>query len=175
MTDRNSKVRRRIAAGKLRLRVRDLRHLGPRAETLLAEIGIHSVEALRERGALEAYLELRRRGSMKTLNMLWALVGALDPWPEGTDWREVSRSEARLPLMLEVEARDSARASTLQAAGVLPGRSTQGRKNRTSLRRTQPAGEGTWVPGLPFEGSPKKKNRPSGRSSGATPRGTRGR
>jgi hypothetical protein len=32
-----------------------------------------------------------------------------------------------------------------------------------------------WVPGLPFEGSPKKKNRPSGRSSGATPRGTRGR
>ena len=48
MTDRNSKVRRRIAAGKLRLRVRDLRNLGPRAEVLLAEIGIHSVEALRE-------------------------------------------------------------------------------------------------------------------------------
>ena len=175
MTDRNSKVRRRIAAGKLRLRVRDLRNLGPRAEALLAEIGIHSVEALRERGALEAYLALRRAGHSQSLNLLWALVGALEPWPEGRDWREVARSPARLPLKLEVEARDSARASTLQAAGDLPGRSTQGRKNRTSLRRTQPAGEGAWVPGLPFEGSPKKKNRPSGRSSGATPRGTRGR
>ena len=148
MTDRNSKVRRRIAAGKLRLRVRDLRNLGPRAEVLLAEIGIHSVEALRERGALEAYLELRRRGSMKTLNMLWALVGALDPWPEGTDWREVSRSEARLPLMLEVEARDQARAAVQQAAKVAV---------TPSSEAEEPI---EWVPGLPFESANlKKKNR----------------
>jgi len=148
VTDRNSKVRRRIAAGKLRLRVRDLRNLGPRAETLLAEIGIHSVEALRERGALEAYLELRRRGSMKTLNMLWALVGALDPWPEGTDWREVARSEARLPLMLEVEARDQARAAVQQAATVAV----------TPSSETEEPIE--WVPGLPFKSAkPKKKNR----------------
>ncbi len=148
MTDRNSKVRRRIAAGKLRLRVRDLRNLGPRAEALLAEIGIHSVEALRERGALEAYLELRRRGSMKTLNMLWALVGALDPWPEGTDWREVSRSEARLPLMLEVEARDQARAAVQQAAKVAV---------TPSSEAEEPI---EWVPGLPFESANlKKKNR----------------
>lgn len=150
MTDRNSKVRRRIAAGKLRLRVRDLRNLGPRAEALLAEIGIHSVEALRERGALEAYLELRRRGSMKTLNMLWALVGALDPWPEGTDWREVSRSEARLPLMLEVEARDQARAAVQQAATVAVTPSTEAEEEPIE-----------WVPGLPFESARpnKKKNR----------------
>jgi len=149
VTDRNSKVRRRIAAGKLRLRVRDLRNLGPRAETLLAEIGIHSVEALRERGALEAYLELRRRGSMKTLNMLWALVGALDPWPEGTDWREVARSEARLPLMLEVEARDQARAAVQEAATVAV---------TPSIEAEEPI---EWVPGLPFESARpnKKKNR----------------
>ncbi len=149
MIDRNSKVRRRIAAGKLRLRVRDLRNLGPRAETLLAEIGIHSVEALRERGALEAYLELRRRGLMKTLNMLWALVGALDPWPEGTDWREVARSEARLPLMLEVEARDQARAAVQQAAAVAV---------TPSSEAEEPI---EWVPGLPFESARpnKKKNR----------------
>ena len=149
MTDRNSKVRRRIAAGKLRLRVRDLRNLGPRAETLLAEIGIHSVEALRERGALEAYLELRRRGSMKTLNMLWALVGALDPWPEGTDWREVARSEARLPLMLEVEARDQARAAVQEAGTVAV---------TPSIEAEEPI---AWVPGLPFESARpnKKKNR----------------
>jgi hypothetical protein len=151
VTDRNSKVRRRIAAGKLRLRVRDLRNLGPRAEALLAEIGIHSVEVLRQRGALEAYLELRRRGSMKTLNMLWALVGALDPWPEGTDWREVSRGEARLSLMLEVEARDQARLAVQRAAvsEIAGGATTRD----------------DWVPGMPFETGgggkrqPKKKNR----------------
>ena len=151
MTDRNSKVRRRIAAGKLRLRVRDLRNLGPRAEVLLAEIGIHSVEALRERGALEAYLELRRRGSMKTLNMLWALVGALDPWPEGTDWREVSRSEARLPLMLEVEARDQARIAVRKAAGLYA-------PTTPSLDSDTDGAREEWVPGMPFE--PQKKNRP---------------
>jgi len=149
VTDRNSKVRRRIAAGKLRLRLRDLRNLGPRAEALLTEIGIHSVEALRERGALEAYLELRRRGSMKTLNMLWALVGALDPWPEGTDWREVARSEARLPLMLEVEARDQARAAVQEAATVAV---------TPSIEAEEPI---EWVPGLPFESARpnEKKNR----------------
>lgn len=148
MTERNSKVRRRIAAGKLRLRVRDLRNLGPRAETLLAEIGIHSVEALRERGGLEAYLELRRRDVVKSLNMLWALVGALDPWPEGTDWREVARSEARLPLMLEVEARDQARAAVQQAAKVAV---------TPSSEAEEPI---EWVPGLPFESANlKKKNR----------------
>ena len=148
MTERNSKVRRRIAAGKLRLRVRDLRNLGPRAETLLAEIGIHSVEALRERGGLEAYLELRRRDVVKSLNMLWALVGALDPWPEGTDWREVARSKARLPLMLEVEARDQARAAVQQAAKVAV---------TPSSEAEQPI---DWVPGLPFQSANLiKKNR----------------
>ncbi|MFM8518664.1 MAG: TfoX/Sxy family DNA transformation protein, partial [Nevskiaceae bacterium] len=101
-----------MAAGKLQLRICDLRNLGPRAEALLATVGIRSSRQLRERGALEAYLALRRAGHSRSLNMLWALVGALEPWPEGRDWREVARSPARVPLMLAVEARDSAREST---------------------------------------------------------------
>ena len=100
MPDRNPKVRRRLAAGKLRLRLCDLRNLGPRSEKLLADIGIYTAEDLRRRGALEAYLELRRSGRVRSLNLLWALVGALEPWPEGRDWREVATSEARLPLLL---------------------------------------------------------------------------
>ena len=157
VTDRNSKVRRRIAAGKLRLRVRDLRNLGPRAETLLAEIGIHSVEALRQRGALEAYLELRRRGSMKTLNMLWALVGVLDPWPEGTDWREVSRGEARLSLMLEVEARDQARLAVQRAAVTEISAVAEIVGGATARDE--------WVPGMPFEtdGGSKRKSKKKNR------------
>jgi hypothetical protein len=175
MPERNAKVRRRLAAGKLHLRICDLRNLGPRAEGMLATVGIRTAKALRERGALEAYLALRRAGHSQSLNLLWALVGALEPWPEGRDWREVARSPARLSLMLEVEARDSARESTLQAAGVLRGRSAEGRRKPRSQRRTPPCGESAWVPGLPFEGSPKKKNRPSGRYSGETSRRARGR
>ena len=100
---RNSKVRQRIAAGKLRLRIRDLRNLGPRSEALLAGIGIDSVAELRRRGAARAYVELKRAGEVATLNMLWALAGALEPWPEGTHWREIARGEARLSLLLAVE------------------------------------------------------------------------
>ena len=44
MPERNSKVRRRIAAGKFRLRIRDLRNLGPRAERWLADAGIHLMQ-----------------------------------------------------------------------------------------------------------------------------------
>ena len=141
MPERNAKVRRRLAAGKLHLRICDLRNLGPRSEDILATVGIRTAKELRERGALESYLALRRAGHSQSLNLLWALVGALEPWPEGRDWREVARSPARLPLMLEVEARDSARESILQAAGVLTGRSARGRKNLKSQRRTPPAGD----------------------------------
>jgi hypothetical protein len=48
-------------------------------------------------------VELKRAGEVATLNMLWALAGALEPWPEGTHWREIARGEARLSLLLAVE------------------------------------------------------------------------
>lgn len=160
MPDRNTKVRRRIAAGKLRLRIRDLRNLGPRAEQMLAEAGIHSAEDLRRRGALEAFLAVRRAdGGRGSLNLLWALAGALEPWPEGRDWREVSASEARLPLMLAVEAREGARRQALAAAGLAPAASARGKPRRAEEPPTGSSTEGAWVPGLPFE-SPR---RPAGR------------
>jgi hypothetical protein len=161
MIERNAKVRRRLAAGKLQLRICDLRNLGPRAEALLATVGIRSSRELRERGALEAYFALRRAGHGRSLNMLWALVGALEPWPEGRDWREVARSPARVPLMLAVEARDSARESTLRAAGVLPARSAG--RGRTTTSLPLQGDDEAWVPGMPFESSGQKKNRPKGR------------
>ncbi|NDB25225.1 MAG: competence-specific regulator [Gammaproteobacteria bacterium] len=106
----------------MRLRICDLRNLGPQAERMLASVGIHSVEDLRRIGALEAYLAVQRSGQTRSLNLLWALVGALEPWPEGRDWREIAASEARLPLMLQVEG------------------------NKEGSRE-----EPVWVPGLPFE------------------------
>ena len=100
---RNSKVRARIAAGKLRLRIRDLRNLGVRSEQMLAAVGIRSVDELRRRGAVRAFADLRRAGIASSLNMFWALAGALEPWPEGRHWREVARGDARLSLLLSLE------------------------------------------------------------------------
>ena len=61
---RNSKVRARIAAGKLRLRMRDLRNLGARSEQLLAQIGVHDVAELRRRGAVAPLPSCGARGSV---------------------------------------------------------------------------------------------------------------
>jgi hypothetical protein len=100
---RNSKVRQRIAAGKLKLRVRDLRNLGVKAERVLAEIGVYTADELRRRGAVRTFAELKHRGQAPSLNMLWALAGALDPWPEGTHWREIARGQSRLSLLLAID------------------------------------------------------------------------
>lgn len=145
---RNSKVRRRIAAGKLRLRIRDLRNLGPRSESMLARVGVDSVEALRATGALPAFLKLRRAGVTRSLNALWALVGALEPWPEGRDWRDVAAGKERLPLLLAVEGRDRTRREVLGAAvdRAAPRPVTAHRRSKASGAN---ALEG-WAPGLPF-------------------------
>lgn len=137
---RNPKVRRRIAAGKLTLRIRDLRNLGPRTETMLAQVGIQSVATLRRIGGVEAYWRLRKANVTKSLNALWALVGALEPWPEGRDWRDVASGDERLGLMLTIETREQAREQVLLAAGRKPGPSRAARKRRPQGSPTRRAG-----------------------------------
>jgi len=85
------------------MRIRDLRNLGPRSEAMLKEIGIESVEALRRVGAVRAFVVMKRRGVTQSLNAFWAMVGALDPYPEGRDWRDVAHGDERLSLLLAVE------------------------------------------------------------------------
>jgi transcriptional regulator with XRE-family HTH domain len=116
---RNSKVRQRIAAGKLKLRIRDLRNLGMKSEQILADIGIYTADELRRQGAVRTFAELKRAGMSPSLNMLWALAGALDPWPEGTHWREIARGEARLSLLLAVEDLENAALAAHHAAAAL--------------------------------------------------------
>jgi DNA transformation protein len=149
-TARNAKVRRRIAAGKLRLRIRDLRNLGPRSEIMLAEIGIHDADSLRRRGALAAYLALRRAGVTTSLNALWALVGALEPWPYGTDWREVASGERRLALLLAVEQSDTAAGQRSPAAGKRPARKQAPAGRSGTQRAPRRLQDEAWAPGLPF-------------------------
>jgi DNA transformation protein len=131
---RNSKVRQRIAAGKLKLRIRDLRNLGVKSEQVLGALGIYTADALRHQGAVRVYAELKRSGAAPSLNLLWALAGALEPWPEGTHWREIARGDTRLSLLLAVEdleagaaAARAKKVSKATSAGVAAARKLRGK------------------------------------------------
>lgn len=80
-------------------RLSDLRNLGPKSETMLPAIGIHTPEDLAARGAVDAFIALKQSGVPVSLNALWAMEGALT----GRDWREVIRTD-KLRLLLELEA-----------------------------------------------------------------------
>ena len=81
-----------------------LPNLGPRSAQMLAAAGIGSLAALQRAGAIGAYLRVKRAGGPASLNLLYALVGALD----GTHWQQVRR-QRRLELLTALE--DQARAA----------------------------------------------------------------
>lgn len=72
--------------------------LGPKSTAMLAAAGVRSVADLRRLGAARAFLRVQAAGLHPSLNLLWALEGALTATP----WREVARSE-RTRLLFEVE------------------------------------------------------------------------
>ena len=80
-----------------------LLNLGPKSRAWLASIGIHTVDDLRRFGPVPAYMALKRSYGRVSLNLLYALVGAVD----GMHWLEVRR-QRRLELLLQLEdhARD---------------------------------------------------------------------
>lgn len=82
----------------------DLRGLGPKSLNMLAAAGIRSRADLEQLGSVQAYLRVKAAGENASLNLLWALEGALT----GEDWRVVAREErTRLLLALDA-ARDAA-------------------------------------------------------------------
>jgi DNA transformation protein len=78
-----------------------LRNLGPASARMLAEAGIRSVAALRKAGAVEAFRRVRHAVPRVSLNLLWALEGAL------TDraWQDIARTD-RTRLLLQLDASD---------------------------------------------------------------------
>jgi len=59
-----------------------LRNAGPTSSRWLAAVGIHTLDDLRKVGVVNAYNLVRAQGYNATLNLLWALQGALTdtPW-----------------------------------------------------------------------------------------------
>jgi DNA transformation protein len=81
----------------------ELPGLGPRSLAMLAAAGITDRATLERRGTVRAYLDVKRAGQPATLNLLWALEGALTH----RHWQEVARQE-RTRLLLSLDAAQQA-------------------------------------------------------------------
>lgn len=75
-----------------------LRNLGTASITMLQSANITTAAQLRALGAAAAFLAVKRAGCKPSLNLLWALEGALS----NRDWRDVAQDD-RLSLMTQVE------------------------------------------------------------------------
>lgn len=85
-------------------RLRDLQNLGPASEKMLRAAGIHSPSELAALGAVEAFLRVREQDLHPSLNLLYALEGALS----GRHWSALP-DEVRTRLLLAVDEFDAAR------------------------------------------------------------------
>jgi DNA transformation protein len=96
---RPRKVARVSSAGKgATTRLADLPNLGPKSQQMLQAAGIRSIAQLRKLGSVAAYDQVKRVSSSASLNLLWALEGALT----GLPWQTVARDH-RTSLLLALE------------------------------------------------------------------------
>ena len=75
-----------------------LRNLGTASSQMLQLAGIKSEDQLRAMGAVAAYLAVKRAGCSPSLNLLWAIEGALTD----RDWKEVAKNE-RASLLFQLD------------------------------------------------------------------------
>ena len=79
--------------------IADLHGLGPKSQAMLMGAGIKTVAQLKRLGSVRAYAQVKATGANASLNLLWALEGALT----GLPWQVVAK-EHRLSLLLALEA-----------------------------------------------------------------------
>ena len=75
-----------------------LKNIGPKSLAMLAQAGITSEAQLRKLGAVAAYAKTKAVCPQASLNLLWALEGALT----GRHWQQVAASE-RASLLMALE------------------------------------------------------------------------
>lgn len=75
-----------------------LPNLGPASAEMLRAAGIADLARLRALGAVHAFAQVRRSQPKASLNLLWALEGALT----GLPWQQVARDH-RTSLLLALE------------------------------------------------------------------------
>ena len=79
-----------------------MQNLGPESQSMLEAVGIKSLKELQALGSVPAYARVKASGANASLNLLWALEGALT----GLPWQVVAR-EHRLSLLLALESLSS--------------------------------------------------------------------
>jgi len=78
--------------------LRDLDNLGPKSQEMLLAAGVKTIAQLRKLGSVAAYARVKRCNPRASLNLLWALEGALTDLP----WQVVAH-EHRTSLLLALE------------------------------------------------------------------------
>ena len=76
-----------------------LRNIGPKSAAWLRQVGLRTREDLAAAGTVEAFMRVKRAGFKPTLNLLYAIEGAL----QGCHWQEIS-DERRSELILAADA-----------------------------------------------------------------------
>ena len=73
-----------------------LRNIGPKSAAWLRQVGIHDAAHLTRIGAVEAFVRIRRAGFRPSLNLLYALEGALSDchWQQITPERRDALARA---------------------------------------------------------------------------------
>ncbi len=94
--------------------IQTLKNLGKASSQMLAKAGINTVIQLKARGSVAAYIAVKQAGCQPSLNLLWAIEGALTD----RDWRAVAKDD-RLSLLMQVE--DLEKTKPKQALQTIPG------------------------------------------------------
>jgi DNA transformation protein len=81
-----------------------LANLGPKSAQFLNTAGIKSQEQLERLGSVKAYSMVKQVEPSASLNLLWALEGAIS----GLHWREVAK-EHRTSLLLTLETHEQSK------------------------------------------------------------------
>ena len=76
-----------------------IRNVGPKSAAWLRQVGVRTLEDLRAVGVIETFMKVKRAGFKPSLNLLYALEGAL----VGCHWQEVPQ-ERRAELLQAAEA-----------------------------------------------------------------------
>lgn len=76
-----------------------LRNIGPKSAAWLRQVGLRTEEDLVAAGPVDAFMRVKRAGFKPSLNLVYALEGALT----GVHWQEVPEPR-RQQLVAEVEA-----------------------------------------------------------------------
>ncbi|MGH8031830.1 MAG: TfoX/Sxy family protein [Luteimonas sp.] len=90
-----------------------LRNIGPKSAAWLRQVGLHTPEDLAEAGPVDAFMRVKRAGFKPSLNLLYALEGALCDchWQEVSDARRVqlvAQAEAAIALLPPPRGRPAA-------------------------------------------------------------------